>query len=658
MGFSNILKRNTVNEWKDYYVDYDKLRSRIKNRDFKSMLYAEVNKINSFYFLLEKKAVNEKYHLFNEILPEMPLEESNDVKTQESGDDENKEIEGFGKSTNESENDNRSSLDENSLSKYIPLKRGYTKRKKEKYITELLHSLVKIKAYRDLNSSGLLKLAKKYSVIFQNEIFYEKFDEKLKETYFYKSKRVDSIRNLVKKTYKTTFAKDQPEKAKIVFNRLGRGSKTLDIFYILSGFFAGISCALSFQFSDDGSLAHKFICGVNSCYFGFYLFGLCLKLFKFYSINYKFIFNFDMVSSMNNAIYLLMISSLLLISNLIYFFEDFWKDFKPLSLIALIPIVFLFNPLDVLCLNSRIYVISAFAKGLFLPISTIRFRHFYFVDVLTSFRAPIEAITLFVFSNSADSKLYSKYIYLIFPTIRILQSLKRFISSRLLFPHIANAGKYSLAFIFLILDILNYKNGGNNGIIIPTMYSMKFMSSVASFSWDILIDWVIFRNRYMFPKGFYTFAVIFNFITRFYWLRPFILALIDPTSNISDFKGNPMIESLAEITRRFIWTLIRVEVEHLNNCNELKVKKSINLTSGEFFYRKDAVDHTSEVFNYETEFETEMEDEIVEKEHRSPVTDEIHTTEDDSLAEHEDQGSSDTTKESTESYSEEQNEDE
>ena len=57
-----------------------------------------------------------------------------------------------------------------------------------------------------------------------------------------------------------------------------------------------------------------------------------------------------------------------------------------------------------------------------------------------------------------------------------------------------------------------------------------------------------------------------------------------------------------------MWTLLRVEVEHLNNCDELKLKKSINLTSGEFFYKKDCVESSlmDENLN-ETEFETEME---------------------------------------------------
>lgn len=643
MGFSNTLRRNAVNEWKDYYVDYEQLRVRIKNRDFKSMLYAEVNKINSFYFLLEKKAVNEKYHLFNEIIPEMPVENPLDTKSQDSEADEARDsADGFGRSTNESENDNKSFIEEKGLSKYIPLKKGYTRRKKEKLITEFLHNLVKIKAYRDLNSSGLLKLAKKYSVLFQNEIFYEKFNQKLQETYFYKSKRVDAIRNVVKKAYKKTFAKDQPEKAKTVFNRLGRGSKTLDIYYIISGFFAGITFGLSCQYVATDSSEYKFMCGINNCYFGFFLFGLCLKTFKYYSINYKFIFNFDVVSSMNNSIYLLLVSSLMLISNIAYYFKDSISALDTTDLISLMPLVFIFNPLDVLCFNSRIYLISSFSKGLFLPVSTIRFRHFYFVDILQSFKFPIEAVILHLFSNSINKKTYAKSAYLLFPTVRILQCLKRFTTSRLPFPHIANTGKYLLSLLFLFFDILS-TNGYKNPNLQTLIVGLRLMSSIASFSWDVLIDWVILRNRYMFPKAFYTFAVIFNFAVRFYWTKTFFTRnIVGGTKD--DSRDHVVIESLAEIIRRFMWTLIRVEVEHLNNCDELKMKKSINLTSGEFFYKKDVVENylQGEDFNNETEFETEMEDNSESKKEANASEDtETEVTENDSLEEHEDEETSD-----------------
>lgn len=288
MGFSNTLKSNVVNEWKDYYVNYSKLRTRIANKDFRSMLYNEVNKINSFYFLLEKKAVDEKNTLFDDIMLELPGEGGYDLKAQTEttdieksnskkilGEAENVENTDVGlydnkETPNSSENDSVSFLKTKGLASFIPLNKGYTRRKREKHITEFLHSLVKIKAYRDLNTTGLLKLAKKYAETSNNEGFYKKFNQKLKETYFYKSKRIDSIRNAIKKMYQQIFAKGEPEKAKRVFKRLERGSKSLDVLYLITGIFTGLAISIAFKEYNPLSTDYKFLMALNCILVGFF----------------------------------------------------------------------------------------------------------------------------------------------------------------------------------------------------------------------------------------------------------------------------------------------------------------------------------------------------------------------------------------------------
>lgn len=643
MGFSNTLKSNSVNEWKDYYLDYDRLRVRIKNRDFRTMLYNEVNKVNSFYFLLEKKAVDEKNNLFSEIISDFPGEyvydskaqtEHTDVELSKKKEMEKKDLddpEGLDIDFSQTQ-ENKSFLQSEGLASLIPLQNGYMKRKKEKHFTEFLHSLIKIKAYRDLNATGLLKLAKRYSELNQNTVFYEKFHDKLKETYFYKSKRIDSIRNAVKKMYKRVFAKNQPEKAKSVFRRIGKGSKPLDVFYLISGLLIGISIAMISQFSNENPPGteyfrrFKFTNAVNCIFFGFIFFGLCLKAFKNYSINYKFIFNFDVVSLLNNSIYFLLVSILMFINNTLFLLG---KKFEYLPLIQMtIPLMFMFNPFDCLFLNSRLYVIGAFGRSLLLPISTIRFRHFYFVDVLQSFRYPLEIITTYFIPGESGER-YALMLFSFFPIVRILQCLKRFSSSKLLFPHIANAIKYTFVLSTVILEILEklYKDTQH---LTTIKYVVKWISTISSFMWDIFVDWMIMRNRYTFPHGFYGFALGLNFLVRFYWMAPLLSEFVSK----EQIKSHKWMECLFEIFRRTVWTMIRVEVEHLNNCDELKVKKSINLTAGELFYKKDIEEsfqtNMSNLIT-ETEFETEMEGNKTEESVR------METTEEESKVEYEDE---------------------
>jgi len=672
MGFSNTLKSNAVNEWKDYYLDYDKLRAKVKNPDFRAVLYNEVIKINNFYFLLERKAVDEKNTLFSDIMAEFPGETGRELRVQSGNTDveaeptktrgvsELEEIDDHdlntvgGNNTNVNEstgNENKSMMQSEGLASFIPLKKGYARRKKEKHITEFLHSLVKIKAYRDLNATGLLKLAKKYASFNENQAFYAKFNDRLRETYFYKSKRIDSIRNAVKKMYKQIFAKGQPEKAKTVFRRLGRGgSKTLDVFYMLSGLLIGSASTVIMWSYGDLSKEYSIMTAVNNILLGFVFFGLCLKTFKNFSINYKFIFNFDVVSSMNNSIYFLIISTLMFLNSTLFLLLPEIKEYSTYMQLV-IPIVFLFNPFDCVFFNSRIYLVTVYARGFFLPLSTIRFRHFYFIDILQSFRYSLTTIIEYFISDESAGRQYSILIFSIFPFLRGLQCMRRYHSSKLFFPHVANAAKYTLVFACCLLEAIdaNQDHASPSHSMYGLKYVPRFAMTLASFLWDTFIDWAILRNRYMFPPVFYLIAILINFLIRFMWVFRILLGLLVGTDSMGD---HPALLSVFEIVRRSIWTLIRVEVEHLNNCDELKFKKTINLTGGELFYKKDIDENYQTVLDgimSETEFETEMEDKSEGKEEVAPTYDKLSASEDDSHVEYEDGGSSEQ-RESTDSH--------
>lgn len=608
MGFSTSLKSNAVNEWKDYYLDYDGLKAKIRRGDFKPALYNELTKVNSFYFLLEKKAVDEKNRLFDESGKEEDPKAQTETTDNEAVSKKKHAIAVVDRlddaDTCSKYEDDSSFLSSERLASFIDIRRGFSARKKEKHITEFLHSLVKIKAYRDLNSTGFIKLARRYSEVHKNQQFFDKFMEKLRETYFYKSKRIDTIRNAIKKMYKRVFAKNQPGKARTIFRRLGKGSKPLDIYYIISGMLIGASGALFATVSDHlgspvgQSPEYDLFYGINNVFVGFIFFGFCLKIFKSISINYKFIFNFDVVSPMNNSTYMLLVSSLMFI-NVVLFKLKSLLPVKAAYLQVLIPLAVFLNPFDIFFLNSRIYLMGVLARGIFLPISTIRFRHFYFIDVLQSFKYPLEGILGYFFP---EGRTTSTFVYCIFPVARVLQCLKRFSTSRLLFPHIANASKYLLVILLIMLEIASEMAGSSSSAILSAKMVLRMMSTICSFAWDVIIDWAIIRNRYMYPKPFYLFALVFNMVVRFYWVA------VMKFPKAFDY---PAIESMAEISRRLLWTLIRVEVEHLNNCDELKIRKSISLTAGELFYKKDHEDtyQGGAIFETETEYETGNEEE-------------------------------------------------
>ncbi|KAI5173408.1 xenotropic and polytropic retrovirus receptor 1, partial [Pancytospora epiphaga] len=598
MGLSNNITNNAVPEWKDFYVDYDRLRTKIRHKDFKGMLNGELAKINNFYFLLEKKAVDEKNKIFDDIFTELPEENFEDLRAQtentseESGGRNRSEknrhyseieqedecrgnasinIDDDGMSSESSYPSRKRRRDmESGLRRFMKIPRGLSRRKKEKNITEFLHSLVKITAYRDMNASAMLRLAKKYDDTRRSSIFYEDFSRKLKNSYFYKSNRIDLIRMAIKRLYRRIFAKNQPEKARAVFSRIKRGLKSSEWLFIISGLLIGVSITLALLLRNPESKSNFLLWALINIYIGFILFGFCLKIFKGSHINYKFIFNFDVCSSMNNSLYLLLVSSLLffhvvgfiaiegLINRLSYSLVDYIKQ----GLIAGQTVVLLL-PFDLLFYNSRLYLLSVFGHAIFKPFSVIRFRHFYFIDVAQSFSFSFK--TLLIACGVTNNAILCSVI-LLFPTIRILQCLKRYSVSKLAFPHVLNCGKFTLGILFNLSKTAEKTDKAFIG------YSILFgvLNSLAGFFWDFFMDWHIMRSRYLYPQMVYYVIIGFNFITRLLWTGKYMFKM-----------EYPVVEGILEIIRRFLWTLIRVEVEHLNNCDELKTRSVINLTGGE-----------------------------------------------------------------------------
>ena len=606
MGYGSYIKNNAVHEWSDFYVKYSKLNRKIGTKDFNESFISEIEKVERFYKLLENKAQDEKLKLLKEIKGDIKDEwyqeminiksselannscqniektqkiqntdithkhtnldfstNNTSIEVHESDEEYLLEEEKYVSSINDTENDNQLGV-----MRFITMPETFLRRKKEKHITEFLHSLIKIKGYRDINVAAFSRLIKRNKTI-QHDNDKIKI---LKQTYFYNSVVITQLKKVIKKIYKGMFAQNNPKKARSIYRRIKRGELTNDIFYLIAGFFIGINVILTLYMDID-----KRFFAINNLFLGFILFGLCVKIFKINKINYKFIFNFDYSSTLNNIRYLVTISGFemcyILISKFVKWQYKYIFCLGIMILLFIMPIHWLYN-------DSRFYLISAFGRGLIYPTSTIRFRHFYFVDVLQSFSWSFK--TIMVMCKCTNKEIQTGFI-LLFPGIRILQCLKRYSMSRLLFPHIFNCVKYSITIFTVLFKLyISYieSNTNVNKLIKNLGIFIMILNSLTSLTWDIFVDFSIFRSRFMFPIGVYLSFIGYDIICRFLWIGEIIKSL---DNNIT-FE---IVTSIMEIIRRFIWTLIRVEVEHLNNCNELKLNKALKLTSGELFYKKD-----------------------------------------------------------------------
>ena len=95
--------------------------------------------------------------------------------------------------------------------------------------------------------------------------------------------------------------------------------------------------------------------------------------------------------------------------------------------------------------------------------------------------------------------------------------------------------------------------------------------------WDYYMDWGLLRSslkesyglrkQIKYPQMFYYFAIVLNFILRFWWvIGLFHFSFQDDPANIANqMELLPFISLMAEAIRRTVWALIRVENEFFNN---------------------------------------------------------------------------------------------
>ncbi|ORD94137.1 PHO1 [Enterospora canceri] len=580
MGYGSYIRNNEVHEWSDFYVKYARMSRHIGKSSFRRLIGLEIEKVDKFYGLLERKAVDEKQKILGEVERDISRElfEETDkigrnvvyggigreslVATDESERNEDE----FVSNTDwkcETETETR----QLGVMRFITMPGAFRRRKKEKHITELLHSLLKIKSYREINNTGLHKLIKKHKNSTKGR---EDCSEMLKRAHFHVSRTTEQVRAAIKSIYKALFAKNNPKQARRLFKRLRRGLISSDILYVVAGFLSGVNSVLA---------AHRFPNGpffaANNVFLGFILFGLCMKFFKFSKINYKFIFNFDYSSTMSNGRYLLLVSAM----NTLYvaFSHAVGASLGHLAFLGFC-FMFLTMPLNICFASSRYYLLSAVGRAIFKPLSTIRFRHFYFVDVIQSFSF---SITRLMTAAGCSNRAIQATVVGVFPLVRILQCFKRFSGSRLVFPHIFNALKYLMAIYVLVLRTIHGYAEKKAAESVATACFI-LVGSLYAFIWDVFVDFSIVRSKFMFSRVFYAYFILFDFVARFSWIVEFFELVHE-----ADRPQLALLIVLAEIVRRFIWTVVRVEVEHLNNCDELRANKVLQLTSGELFYKRD-----------------------------------------------------------------------
>ncbi|XP_014671262.1 PREDICTED: xenotropic and polytropic retrovirus receptor 1 homolog, partial [Priapulus caudatus] len=227
---------------------------------------------------------------------------------------------------------------------------------------------------------------------------------------------------------------------------------------------------------------------------------------------------------------------------------------QPLVLI-LFMITFLLNPFKCFYHSARFWLLKVIWRIVTAPFHHVGFADFWLADQLNSLTAVIIDMQYFVcfyafsfdwssFTASGSTEFKSDVcmsnIYGLRPLIsclpawwRFVQCLRRYRDTRLAFPHLANAGKYSTTFFVVLFSSLH-----------------KWQKGLQSY---------------------YYFAVIEDLILRLSWTTNLVnWQLVDEDVLMT-------LLALLEVSRRFIWNFFRLENEHLNNCGQFRAVRDISV---------------------------------------------------------------------------------
>lgn len=550
MRFHKTLEKGQINEWKCYYIPYNELKVCMKKDRvlFVTKVNESLKLINDFYLRIERIVMNEK----NKI--RKTIEENEEVESETSIENHNKKL----ISADDCTRVKKSRFDLLNLLKW---KDRYSYNQSEKELKRWIQGCGRIKRYVNLNYQGFRKILKKYDKMYKDNLSMELFTE-IKESYVFKSTRIDKTLTELKEIYRVYYAKNDKRKAKSVFLNITKKEGS-DQF---SSFFAGMFIALSIfschvikirSFDDL-----NFIFYTNAFFYGLLLFGFCMILFRKYYINYKFILGLEVATCGTLPSYFLLVSTFMLITDFGFYVTSMFISIHNFVFILVSCIVLIF-PFNILSRSSRFFFIKSILKILVTPLFPVQFCHFIIADCFLSFMPCL--IGLFYI----ERKLF--IFFSILPSIiRILQCIRRGVEEKMLRIQLINALKLTTSILFFCISQLHLKNN-NYWTLIPWII-LGFTASMFSFFWDLLIDWEFRRNDRIFPIFFFYAIILLNLFSRFSW---FLLI---------NYKK---IAVILEITRRFGWLLIRTECEHLNNRDALRVLPGIDLKPSDMFYKGD-----------------------------------------------------------------------
>lgn len=267
---------------------------------------------------------------------------------------------------------------------------------------------------------------------------------------------------------------------------------------------------------------------------------------------------------------------------LCYYYEEFKNKFYIFSVVIFcIYFTFFFWPFRGLFRNIRICLLITLVKAM-LPFTSkgVKFKDFLLADIMTSFIDPLEnlaaAFCLFYCAPCREENIklgcqrnFFVPVATTFPIIlRIMQCSNKIYYRTGTKIQIINLFKYITFGVFIIIHWAYPK-----GLVhIYTFLTVASISHIYLLFFDLRFDWNILhcksknfllRDKLMFPKSFYYFAIVTDSLFRFFWPLQLLIVKLDDDWLI-------LISSFVQVYRRAQWCLFRLENEQLYNLEEYR----------------------------------------------------------------------------------------
>ena len=316
--------------------------------------------------------------------------------------------------------------------------------------------------------------------------------------------------------------------------------------------------------------------------------GIVVSILQKYRINYIYILEIELKTRLgpqelfqNSFMMLAVWMVILLLMKLSISFNLFGGHYALYALILNgLLVIFLFLPFHIMYYRFRKDIVKVFIRDLF-PIgkNTVRFKDFLLADILTSLNKPLCSLLLgYCLMLCTDCEATNKrssdcnrdtipcLIVLLYPLwIRLTQCLNRYYYTRQEWPHLAGAFK-SLGGLSNTLCSWLYSKYKTDAFLYTHIFVAIFIQCVMLW-WDVYVDWGLarksknffLRDKLVYPKGWYYFAIVTDTIVRFSWTWNFIKI----NKQYDEWKN--LFMTLLEEYRKIQWCVFRFENENITN---------------------------------------------------------------------------------------------